>query len=216
MGLGCDAKDCWNKPPFWLQVVVAASGAPGQQQQQQTFVTCPAQLVDFTAGDPVLQGTESLLKASAEILQTAQADTHSLQTPWMCYTACDNVVGGVGVGPGGRRDAVNIRRRNLQKVWLVHVLNHHSTVLKTSWSIKWQRGMYKTRPCFLKRPFTDQRGRIYRAQNLQKVWLVLILNLCGTILKTCWSIDPSNDSELGTKLTHAFQRGHSQAKRGGG
>ena len=98
MGLGCDAKDCWNKPSFPFQVVVAASGAPGQQQQQQTFVTCPAQLVDFTAGDPVLQGTESLLKASAEILQTAQADTHSLQTPWMCYIACDNVGGGVGGG----------------------------------------------------------------------------------------------------------------------
>ncbi|KAK7474036.1 hypothetical protein BaRGS_00034746 [Batillaria attramentaria] len=54
--------------------VVVASASPGSQQQQ-TFVTCPAQLVDFGAGDPVLQGTESLLKASAEILQTAQSET---------------------------------------------------------------------------------------------------------------------------------------------
>ena len=117
---------------------------------------------------------------------------------------------------GGRGDVVNIRHRNLQKVWLVHVLNHHSTVLKTSWSIKWQRGMYKTRPCFLKRPFTDQRGRIYRAQNLQKVWLVPILNLSSIFLKTSWSIDPLNDGELGTQLTYACQRGHSHSQAKGG
>lgn len=54
--------------------VVVASASPGSHQQQ-TYVTCPAQLVDFSAGDPVLQGTESLLKASAEILQTAQNET---------------------------------------------------------------------------------------------------------------------------------------------
>ncbi|XP_076470285.1 uncharacterized protein LOC143300466 isoform X2 [Babylonia areolata] len=61
--------------------VVVASDSPSQQQTQ-TFVTCPTQLVDLTAGDPVLQGTESLLKASAEILQTAaQADDHTLHNP---------------------------------------------------------------------------------------------------------------------------------------
>ncbi|KAK7115247.1 zinc finger protein 341-like isoform X2 [Littorina saxatilis] len=58
------------------QVVMAASGSGGQQRQ--TYVTCPTQLVDFTSGDPVLQGTESLLKASAEILQTAHVEGTSL------------------------------------------------------------------------------------------------------------------------------------------
>lgn len=54
--------------------VVVASSSPGSQQQ--TYMTCPAQLVDFSSGDPVLQGTENLLKASAEILQTAEVETH--------------------------------------------------------------------------------------------------------------------------------------------
>lgn len=54
------------------QVVVTGTGSGSQQQ---TYVTCPAQLVDFSTGDPVLQGTESLLKASAEILQTASSNS---------------------------------------------------------------------------------------------------------------------------------------------
>ncbi|XP_025116073.1 zinc finger protein 341-like isoform X3 [Pomacea canaliculata] len=53
------------------QVVVTGTGSGSQQ----TYVTCPAQLVDFSTGDPVLQGTESLLKASAEILQTASSNS---------------------------------------------------------------------------------------------------------------------------------------------
>ena len=113
--------DWQNKCSVPSQVVVAASGAPGPQQQQQTFVTCPTQLVDFTAGDPVLQGTESLLKASAEILQTAQAETHSLQTPWMCLLwQCQ-----WGRGMRGFGVWVEVGKyvvQNLQEVLLMHVL----------------------------------------------------------------------------------------------
>ncbi|XP_050396148.1 zinc finger protein 341 [Patella vulgata] len=50
------------------QVLVASS-----RDGQQTLVTCPAQLVDYSTNDndPVLQGTENMLKASAEILSSS-------------------------------------------------------------------------------------------------------------------------------------------------
>ena len=51
------------------QVVATSTGV----SSEESFVSCAGQLEDFHAGvgDPVLQGTESLLQASAEILQSA-------------------------------------------------------------------------------------------------------------------------------------------------
>ena len=54
------------------QVVVASSS-----DGEHTFVTCPAHLVDYGGpgeSDPVLEGTENLLKASEEILHSSSQD----------------------------------------------------------------------------------------------------------------------------------------------
>ncbi|XP_041355906.1 zinc finger protein 341-like isoform X2 [Gigantopelta aegis] len=52
--------------------VVVASNSNGEH----TFVTCPAHLVDYgnSESDPVLEGTENLLKASEEILHASSQD----------------------------------------------------------------------------------------------------------------------------------------------